>query len=156
MAEEYHLTQDALDELRAELDQRVNVERPKLAKRLKAAIELGDLSENAEYHSAKEAQGFLEGRIQHLQKVISSAVVINEDVSNDGTVRLGTTVTVQQEGFSESEVYQIVGKIEANPREGKISDESPLGEALIGSRQGDKVRYLAPAGELVFTIMKVE
>ena len=156
MAEEYHLTQDALDELRAELDQKVSVERPKLAKRLKAAIELGDLSENAEYHSAKEAQGFLEGRIQQLQKIISSAVVINEDASNDGTVRLGTTVTVQQEGFDESEVYQIVGKIEANPREGKISDESPLGEALIGSRQGDKVRYQAPAGELVFTIMKVE
>jgi transcription elongation factor GreA len=156
MVEEYHLTQDALDELRAELDEKLNVDRPKLAKRLKAAIELGDLSENAEYHSAKEAQGFLEGRIQHLQKIISNAVVINEDATSDGTVRLGTTVTVRQEGFDEPEVYQIVGKVEANPREGKISDESPLGEALIGSRQGDKVRYQAPAGELVFTIMKVE
>jgi len=156
MAEEFHLTQEALDELKAELEHKVNVERPKLAKRLKAAIELGDLSENAEYHSAKETQGFLEGRIQHLQKVISNAVLIDEDAANDGTVRLGTTVTVQQEGFDEPEVYQIVGKIEANPREGKISHESPLGEALIGAREGDKVSYQAPAGELVFKIMKVE
>lgn len=156
MAEEYHLTQEALDELKAELEQKVNVERPKLAKRLKAAIELGDLSENAEYHSAKEAQGFLEGRIQHLQKIISSAVIIDEAATDDGTVRLGTTVTVQQEGFDEPEVYQIVGKVEANPREGKISHESPLGEALIGAREGDKVSYQAPAGELVFKIMKVE
>ena len=69
---------------------------------------------------------------------------------------MGTTVTVKQEGFDEPEVYQIVGKVEANPREGKISDKSPLGEALIGARQGDKVSYQAPAGELVFTIMKVE
>lgn len=156
MAEEYHLTQEALDELRAELEHKINVERPQLAKRLKAAIELGDLSENAEYHSAKETQGFLEGRIQHLQNIISSAVVIDEQAGGDGTVRLGTTVTVKQEGFDEPEVYQIVGKVEANPREGKISDESPLGEALLGAREGDKVRYQAPVGELVFEIVKIE
>ncbi len=156
MAEDrtYPMTQGALDELKAELKHRVKVERPALAARLKAAIELGDLSENAEYTSAKEAQGFLEGRIQELERLIRYAVIIDETAAGD-TVQLGSRVTVVQDGEDETEVFQIVGQVEANPRQGRISDESPLGQALVGRRVGDVVRYEAPAGELVFKIVQI-
>ena len=152
----YRMTQEALDELKEELKHKVEIERPALAKRLKHAIELGDLSENAEYISAKEAQGFLEGRIQELQNIINNAEVFDAAEREEGVVGLGTRVTVQEEGTDELEEYVIVGKIEANPIEGKISDESPLGQALVGKEVGDKVSIDVPAGELVFKIVDVD
>ncbi len=156
MAEDktYPMTERALEELKAELKHKIEVERPALAARLKAAIELGDLSENAEYASAKEAQGFLEGRVQELEMLIHRAVLIDETASGD-TVQLGSRVAVVEDGEDEAETFQIVGQVEANPREGKISDESPLGQALVGRRVGDVVRYKAPAGEHVFKIIEI-
>ena len=154
MAKSYPMTQQALEDLRAELKHKIEVERPALAARLKAAIELGDLSENADYTSAKEAQGFLEGRIQDLQAIISNSEIIDENQSND-SVQLGNTVTVQEDGEDSRETYFIVGQVEANPREGKISNESPLGRALVGSKVGDVVRVTAPVGELVFRILEI-
>ncbi len=156
MAEDktYPMTERALEELKAELKHKIEVERPALAARLKAAIELGDLSENAEYASAKEAQGFLEGRVQELEMLIRRAVLIDETASGD-TVQLGSRVAVVEDGEDEAETFQIVGQVEANPREGKISDESPLGQALVGRRVGDVVRYKAPAGEHVFKIIEI-
>lgn len=123
---------------------------------MKAAIELGDLSENADYAAAKEAQGFLEGRIQELQAMLRDAVIIDEAAAaSSHTVRLGSRVTIVEEGEDEPEVYQIVGQIEANPVNGKISDESPLGRALLGRKVGDTIRVQAPVGELIFEIKDI-
>ena len=152
----YPMTKGMLEELRAELKHKTEVERPALAARLKAAIEMGDLSENAEYLSAKEDQGFLEGRIQELQRTISGAEIIDEDASNDShTVRLGSHVTVVEDNEGEAETFQIVGQVEANPSEGKISQDSPVGQALVGCKVGDVVRVQAPAGEMIFKVTKV-
>lgn len=151
----YPMTESALEDLRAELAHKVDVERPELAARLKAAIEMGDLSENADYAAAKEAQSFLEGRIQELQTMLRGAEIIDENGPTD-RVRLGTHVTLREKGEDNKEVFQIVGQVEANPRAGKISDESPLGQALINARVGDTVRYQAPVGELVFEVLSID
>jgi transcription elongation factor GreA len=151
------MTAEALEELRAELRHKVEVERSALAARLKAAIEMGDLSENADYHAAKEDQGFLEGRIRELQAMINNAVIIEgNSVLANGMIQLGSHVRVVEDGQNEVEMFWIVGKVEANPREGKISNESPLGSALLGRKVGDEVRIAAPAGETVFKIVGIE
>ena len=156
--QDYPMTKAKLEELRAELKTKEEIEKPALAARLKAAIEMGDLSENAEYHSAKEDQGFLEGRIQELKNVIRGAIIIEEsDGKNNasGMVHLGSRVTVIEKGEDTPETYLLVGQVEANPLEGKISNESPLGIALVGRKVGEVVRVAAPAGEMVFTIKGV-
>ena len=151
----YPMTQSKLDELKAELAHKIDVERPALAKRLKAAIELGDLSENAEYISSKEAQSFLEGRIQDLEAMIRWAVIIDESQGPSDTVRLGSRVTVREKGDDDPETFRIVGPVEANPREGRISDESPIGQALLGHRVGDRVKVETPGGKLEFEIVDI-
>jgi transcription elongation factor GreA len=155
MAEQVFLTAEGAEELRRELDELLNVRRPELAAKLKAAVAEGDLKENADYHDAKEKQAFLEGRIQYLENVLRAATII----SNEGTadvVRLGSQVTIVEEGGDEEETYSIVGAAEANPREGKISHESPIGGALLGHKKGDKVKVKTPAGEIVFKIKKIK
>lgn len=157
MAEEVYLTRQGAQELQQELDDLINVKRPELAHKLKEAIALGDLSENADYIDAKEQQGFLEGRIRYIENVLRAAQIIDDQV-HDGpndVVRVGSTVTIQQKG-EEAETYMIVGAAEANPVEGKISNESPLGAALLGHKVKDKVTYRAPAGELTFRIKAIE
>ncbi|MBN1431014.1 MAG: transcription elongation factor GreA [Anaerolineae bacterium] len=152
----YPMTKGRLEELRAELEHKTEIDRPALAARLKAAIEMGDLSENAEYLSAKEDQGFLEGRIQELQRMISGAEIIDETLSVDPhIIQLGSRVTVIEDGESDMETFQIVGQVEANPLEGKISHDSPVGQALVGRQVGDVVRVQAPAGEMTFKIVEV-
>ncbi len=153
----YHMTRARFEELQAELKYKTEVERKRLAKRLKAAIEMGDLSENAEYIAAKEEQAFLEGRIRELETLIRYAVIIDDeqDGPND-VVRLGSTVTVVEVGESEPETFTIVGKVEANPRQGKISNESPLGKALLGHKVGDIVHVETPSGESVFQIVDIQ
>lgn len=139
MAEEVYLTRQGAEDLRHELDELLNVKRPELAHKLKEAIALGDLSENADYIDAKEQQAFLEGRIQYVKNVLLSAKIIDEQGGGPaGVVRVGSTVTIVQKGEPE-ETYAIVGAAEANPRDGKISNESPLGSALLGARIGQKV-----------------
>ncbi len=154
---DYPMTKAKLEELRAELEHKEQVEKPALAARLKAAIEMGDLSENAEYHSAKEDQGFLEGRIQELKTMIRNAVIIEESNGKGGSkfVRLGSRVTVVDQSEGTPETYLIVGQVEANPLEGKISNESPVGMALVGRSVGDVVRVAAPAGEIVFKVTAI-
>jgi transcription elongation factor GreA len=155
MAEEQILTAQGAAELRKELDDLINVKRPALAAQLKDAISQGDLSENADYIDAKEQQGFLEGRIQYLENLLRSAVIIDEDDISDLTeVQPGTTVTIQGEG-DPPETYQIVGAAEADPPNGKISNESPLGSALLGRRKGERVRVQTPGGVWEVTIKKI-
>jgi transcription elongation factor GreA len=154
---EFPVTRAKLEELREELKHKLEVEKPALAARLKAAIEMGDLSENAEYLSAKEDQGFLEGRIQELQNTIRGAVIIAEDAAKgSGIVQLGSRVTVQADGEDEAEHFLIVGQVEANPLQGKISNESPLGLALLGRKVGEEVRVQAPQGEMRFKLIAIE
>jgi transcription elongation factor GreA len=152
----YPMTQEALDALRAELKHKEEVETPALAARLKTAIEMGDLSENADYAAAKEDQSFLQGRIDELKQMIRWASIIEEKVGSYDSVELGCHVTVMEEGEDEPETFRLVGRVEANPREGRISDESPLGQALLHHKVGDTVRVKAPDGDIVFKIVEIE
>ena len=147
------LTEEGAQTLREELEELINVKRPELAVKLKEAIAMGDLSENADYHDAKEQQAFLEGRIRYVENILRSATIIDEDIAND-VVRVGCEVTIQEEDF-EPETYRIVGAAEANPSEGKISNESPLGSALLGKKVKNKVKVKTPDGQIVFKILKI-
>ena len=150
-----YITPEGLEKLTAELDELVNVRRVALAQRLSAAIKQGDLSENADYITAKEEQGFLEGRIREIESALRNAVLIDGPVEADGRVALGSLVTVVEEGYDDEETYHIVGPLEADPTKGKISNESPLGEALMGRVVGDTVVVEAPVGVIEFRIVEI-
>ncbi len=150
-----YLTAEGVENLRQELEHLISVKRPALAKRLHNAIQQGDLSENADYQVAKEEQGFLEGRIQQIEVMLREAVIIQEDVSTD-VVALGCRVTVVEEGQEDSETFLIVGAAEADPTAGKVSNESPMGRALLGHRAGDTVTVQAPRDDIVFYITALE
>ena len=149
-----YITPEGLEELKAELDELINVRRPALVARLHTAIKQGDLSENADYITAKEEQGFLEGRIQELEDALRNVAII-EERDDDGLVGLGSHVTVVEEGYDETETYHVVGHTEADPTKGKISNESPLGKALLGCQIGDTVAVHAPAGVINFRIVDI-
>lgn len=148
MSEEKYLTAEGAEELRQELDELVNVKRPALAEALKEAISQGDLSENADYSDAKEQQAFLEGRIQYLENLLRNAIIIDDEQADKplNNVQIGSAVTIVWEGETEEETYRIVGAAEADPRNGKISHESPMGAALLGHEVGDDVKVQTPGG----------
>lgn len=148
------LTREGFQKLQDELDYLRSVKREEVAKRLHEAMEGGELIEDAEYEAAKNEQAFVEGRIQELQDLLANARVIEESAKSD-TVQVGSKVTVQEDGGA-PESYMIVGPAEASPRDGRISNESPLGRALMGHRATDKVRVDAPAGSFSVQIVKVE
>ena len=152
--EQAYLTKQGEADLRNELKELIEVKRPELAQRLKEAIAQGDLKENADYHDAKEQQGFIEGRIQHIEAILRDATVV-EDQGPSGEVRIGSTVIIREEGMDEDEEYKIVGSAEANPRERKISQKSPIGEALLGKKKGRKVKVKTPDGTVRFKIIDV-
>ena len=154
MSEQSYLTPEGREELERELKQLVEVRRPDLAMKLKEAVADGDLKENANYHDAKEQQAFVEGRIQQLEHILRSAITITKNGATDD-VRLGSEVTIVEDGGEDEETYMIVGAAEAKPREGKISNESPIGGALLGRRKGEKVRVKTPAGEVIFKVKKI-
>ena len=156
--EQQFLTAEGAAELRVELDELINVKRPQLAQQLKEAISQGDLSENADYSDAKEQQAFLEGRIQYLENLLRSAIIIDENTNSrtaPSEVQVGYEVTIQADD-EPPETYRIVGAAEADPRNGKISNESPMGAALLGHRKGDKVRVQTPSGEWEVKIVRIE
>ena len=155
MAEEKFLTEEGAAELRRELEELKNVKRPELAYKLKEAISMGDLSENADYADAKEQQAFLEGRINYLEALLRTAVVVADSDKKQKVVQIGSQVVVQEEGES-PETFTIVGAAESDPKIGKISHESPLGGALMGRKAKDKVKVKAPGGELIFTIKSIK
>jgi transcription elongation factor GreA len=149
-----YLTPEGVRRLREEEGHLVKVKRPALADRLRFAIQQGDLSENADYTTAKEEQGFLEGRIQQIGAILRRAIVVDREEDCD-RVALGHHVTVVEVGTDYSEVYQIVGFAEADPSGGKVSCDSPLGQALMDRSVGDLVTVRAPAGELSFEITAI-
>lgn len=153
--QEYYLTEEGAEKLRAELQELKGPRRTELAKRLRTAIQQGDLSENADYHKAKEDQAFLEGRIQELQNLLSNAVIISEEKSAGGVIGVGSRIVVKEKG-REPVKYFLVGAQEADPRNGKISNESPIGKALLGHRAGETVSFQTPGGSLSYEIVSVE
>lgn len=154
MPEPIYLTAEGAEKLKLELADLKGPQREALARRLRDAIQMGDLSENADYHKAKEDQAFLEGRIQELEYTLSAAQIIDGTVSKE-VVSVGVTVTVQEDDF-EPEQYYIVGAKEADPRAGKISNESPIGRALMDHMIGDVVEAQTPGGALKLKILKIE
>jgi transcription elongation factor GreA len=155
MSEDLYLTAEGAARLREELAQLKGPERDAIAKRLRSAIQMGDLSENADYHKAKEDQGFLEGRIQELEYLLQNAVIVEQQVGKPETVEVGVHVTVQEEDYPE-ETYYMVGAKEADPRQGRISNESPIGRALMGKREGDLAIAETPGGQVELKIIKIE
>ncbi len=149
-----YLTKDGFQKLQEELDYLRTVKRQEVAERLHEAMEGGELIENAEYEAAKNEQAFVEGRIQELEIILAAAHIINEDSHHDPTiVEVGDTVIIEEDG-GEPEQYTIVGAAEADPQEGKISNESPLGRALLNHRPGDTVTVDAPGGSFKVKIIK--
>jgi transcription elongation factor GreA len=150
-----YLTPEGLKQLEQRLKDLREIRRPEVAERLRQALEEGgDLSENAEYEDAKNEQAFVEGEILRLETILSSAQIIEATGKKD-VVSLGSKVTVQEQGTSEKEVYFLVGSAEADPSQGKISVESPLGRELLGKKKGEKVTVQAPAGEIIFTVKSI-
>jgi transcription elongation factor GreA len=151
------LTPEGAAKLKAELEQLKNEKRPELARRLRDAIQMGDLSENADYIMAKEDQAFLEGRILELEAILRNATVVAApgQGSPADRVSVGCTVTVRESG-EDPEVFTLVGVKEADPRQRRISHESPIGRALMGRSVGERVRADTPGGALVFEIVKIE
>ena len=155
MSEQPLLTAEGAAKLKAELEQLKGPRRDELARRLRDAVQQGDLSENADYHKAKEDQGFLEGRIQELEYLLKNAVIIEKNSAVTGLVEVGATVTLQEEDFP-PETYFVVGAKEADPRNGRISNESPIGQALIGHAVGETVVAETPGGAVKLKILKIE
>ena len=155
MADVSYLTQDGLDNIKAELENLKGPARENLSVRLRAAIQMGDLSENADYIQAKEEQGFLEGRILELEQILRNVVIIDENVKNREIVDIGAHVTIREGSFPE-ETYHVVGPKEADPLHGRISHESPIGKALLGLRVGDDVVVDTPGGSVRLNIVKIE
>lgn len=154
MTQPYYLTPEGEAKLRAELEELKGPRREELSQRLRSAIQMGDLSENADYHKAKEDQGFLEGRIKELENILRNAVTIEKAAGQD-SVFIGAHVTIQ-EGSEEPETYHLVGPTEADPRKGRISHESPIGRALMEKKVGDIAEAETPGGKLKFKILKIE
>ncbi len=154
MSEPTYLTPEGEAKLKAELEELKGPRREELSARLRSAIQMGDLSENADYHKAKEDQGFLEGRIQEIEFLLRNVVTIQTNTSSD-MVGVGSHVTIQESNFPE-ETYHVVGAREADPRNGRISNESPIGRALMDHKVGDIVEADTPGGKIQFKILKIE
>jgi transcription elongation factor GreA len=151
-----YITPEGLQKLQAELEYLRTVRRQEVAIRLHEALEEGDVLENAEYEDAKNEQAFVEGRIMQLEEMLSRAILIEENHGPAEVVRIGCHITVQDLESSEPETFMVVGTAEADPKAGRISNESPLGRALMGRRVGDQVTVNAPGGLLTFRILRIE
>jgi transcription elongation factor GreA len=150
-----YLTEEGLQKVKEELEYLTKTRRREVAQMIAEAKAEGDLSENAGYDEAKTIQGFVEGRIRELENVLKNAQLIEEGATGN-SVTLGRTVVVREVGTDYEESYTIVGSLEASPEEGRISNESPLGKALLGKKKGQKVTVESPGGEIRFEILRIE
>lgn len=151
-----YLTENGLQKVKDELKYLKGTRRKEVAQLIAEAKAEGDISENAGYDEAKTQQGFLEGKIRELENVLKKAQVIEEDEAPKNSVGLGRTVVIQEDGTTVKETYSIVGSLEAAPADGRISNESPMGKALMGKKKGDKVDVAAPGGKISFKVLKIE
>ena len=154
MVEPIYLTAEGAERMKAELANLKGPQRNEMALRLRSAIQMGDLSENAEYHKAKEDQAFLEGRIMELEYLLKNAIIIEQAQSNRETADVGARVTVQEEDYP-PDTYTLVGAKEADPPNYKISYESPIGKALIGKSIGSEINVQTPGGTRNFEIIEI-
>ena len=150
---EVYLTSEGFLNLEEELDNLKKVERPNVLEAIKEARALGDLSENAEYSSARERQGKLEARIKEIEYLLEHATIIENN--NDGKIKVGSNITIKYVEDEDEEEYSIVGTNEADPFENKISNESPIGKAIIGKKEGDTINVESPTGSYQIKIVKV-
>lgn len=151
-----YLTPEGRQKLEEELEHLRTVKRPEVAGLIASAKEEGDISENAAYDEAKNQQAFLEGRIQEIKRILNNAVMITDEANRQpDVVRIGSHVTVVEQGYEEEETFRIVGSAEADPSQGFISNESPMGKALLGHRVGDRVRVKTPGGVLSFELRDI-
>ncbi|MCS7039013.1 MAG: transcription elongation factor GreA [Anaerolineae bacterium] len=151
-----YLTREGYAKLREELEWRENVRRPEIARLIAAAKAEGDVAENAGYDEAKYQAGMNEGRILELREKLKYAVIIDKDNGPTDVVDLGRTVTIRDLELGEEEVYAIVGSTEADPSNGRISNNSPMGAALLGKRVGDIVTVKTPGGEFSYQVLRIE
>ncbi|MBM7625029.1 transcription elongation factor GreA [Sporohalobacter salinus] len=156
MAEKVILTKEGLNKLEEELSYLRGTKRREVAKRIKQALEFGDISENSEYDDAKNEQAFVEGRIKEIENMLNNAEIINEDEVDTTEVNVGTTVTIKDMDTEEEYAYKIVGTTEADPLDNKISNASPVGKALLGHKIGEEVEIDAPAGKIIYKILAIQ
>ncbi len=156
MAKEYKLSAERLEELKQELNYLKTVREKEVADQIKEARSFGDLSENSEYDEAKNEQGKLYSRIAEIENILANCSVIEETDTDPDTVRLGSKITVMDTVLDEEETYQVVGSQEADPMNGRISEESPFGKALQGKRIGDTVIVDAPAGNIEYKVVSIQ
>jgi transcription elongation factor GreA len=154
MTSDVHITPEGLESVRKELEQLTTVRRPAIVAKIKAARELGDLSENFEYHAAKNEQGMMEARVKELESIVKNHVLI-EVKKATGVIGMGSTVRFSEDGQDE-ETYRIVGPAEADPKAGRVSYESALGKAMIGHRVGDEVEIKTPNSTYSVRIVAIE
>jgi transcription elongation factor GreA len=150
-----YLTSEKMQEFKKELNFLKTEKRKQVAENLEYAKKLGDLSENAEYHEARQVQAEVEDRISHLENILKTAIVLDEGSVSGDIVRIGSSVKVQKEGEKETREYKIVGSEEADMAQGKVSNLSPLGVALVGKKKGDKVTVNTPKGKTVYTLLSL-
>lgn len=153
--EKVPLTRTGAVRLEAEMKKLKSIERPTIIRAIAEARELGDLKENAEYHSAREKQGFIEGRIKELESILGRADII-DPASLSGTVKFGATVTLVDEDTDEEKTYQVVGEPEADIESGKLNMRSPLARAMIGKEEGDSIEFRTPGGSRSYEILAVK
>ncbi|WP_077299352.1 transcription elongation factor GreA [Virgibacillus pantothenticus] len=152
----YYMTQEGKEKLEQELHYLKTERRQEVVERIKVARDFGDLSENSEYDAAKDEQAFVESRIAQVEKMIRNAVIIENDDQNPNMVSLGKSVTFQELPDGDKETYTIVGSAEADPFEGKISNDSPMAQSLIGQEVGSEVSVATPGGEIYVKIIDVK
>lgn len=155
MTKQVLITDEGLKNLEAELDELKTVKRKEIAEKIKVALSFGDLSENSEYDEAKNEQAIVEARIASIENMLKNAQVINEDELGTEIIHVGSKVKVKDIDFDDICEYKIVGSSEADPVNGKISDESPVGKGLIGHKVGEKIKIETPAGEMSYKILEI-
>ena len=155
MTKQTVITEEGLKKLENELDELKTVKRKEVAEKIKVALSFGDLSENSEYDEAKNEQAILEGRIAEIENQLKNVRVLDETDINTEDVHVGSTVTVRMKGKKTDVTYQIVGSTEADPLGGRISDESPIGKALIGHKVGEQIEVETPGGLVTLTIRQI-
>ncbi len=155
MAKETFITDEGYKRLEQELEELKTVRRKEVAEKIKVALSFGDLSENSEYDEAKNEQAIVEGRIAELEAQLKNVHILDASEIGTENVHIGSTVTVRMKGKKATNTYQLVGSTEADPLGGRISDESPIGKALLGHAEGDTVEVETPGGEVVLTIVKI-
>ncbi|HBG71574.1 MAG: transcription elongation factor GreA [Bacteroidetes bacterium GWF2_43_63] len=155
MAKQTYITKEGLEKLKADLNQLMSVERPKISKQIAEARDKGDLSENAEYDAAKDAQGMLELKISHLQEIVSNSRIIDESKLDNSKVRILSTVTLENKKTKQKMTYTLVPDQEADLKAGKLSVNSPIAQALLGKKVGESADVTVPAGIISIKLLEI-